>query len=85
VTASVPHRANPDEARTRALSALSCVVAANGTATTATAKAVDAGTYSWKVTFTGTNPNYTGAATTCTAAQSDEKAVISYAGNSPIN
>ena len=60
-------------------------LAANGTATTATATAVDAGTYSWKVTFTSTNPNYTGAATTCSAAQSDEKAVISYAGSSPIN
>jgi hypothetical protein len=60
-------------------------LAGDGTAATATATAVNAGTYSWKVTFTSTNPNYTGAATTCTAAQSDEKAEISYAGTSPIS
>jgi hypothetical protein len=58
---------------------------ADGTASTATATAVDAGTYSWKVTFTSTNPNYTGAATTCSPAQSDEQATISYAGTSPIS
>ena len=60
-------------------------LAADGTATTTTPVAVDAGTYSWKVTFTSTNPNYTGAATTCSPAQSDEKASISYAGSSPIS
>ncbi len=60
-------------------------LAANGTAMTTTPTAVDAGTYSWKVTFTSTNPNYTGAATTCSPAQSDEQATISYAGTSPIS
>jgi hypothetical protein len=60
-------------------------LAANGTAMTSTPVAVNAGTYSWKVTFTSTNANYTDAATTCSLAQSDEKAVISYAGSSPIN
>jgi hypothetical protein len=58
---------------------------ANGVATTVTPTAVDAGTYSWKATFTSTNPNYTGALTTCSPAQSDEQATISYAGNSPIS
>jgi hypothetical protein len=60
-------------------------LAADGTATTATPTAVNAGTYSWRVTFTSTNPNYTGAATTCSPAQSDEQATISYAGTSPIS
>jgi hypothetical protein len=49
---------------------------------------VAAGTYSWKVTFTpdtNANPNYVGAATVCSPAQSDETATISYAGNSPIH
>jgi hypothetical protein len=48
---------------------------------------VNAGTYSWKVTFTPdpNNVNYTGASTTCTAAQSDEQATFSYAGTSPAN
>jgi len=58
---------------------------ADGTATTTTPVAVNAGTYSWKVTFTSTNPNYNGAATTCTQAQSDEQATIGYAGTSPIS
>jgi hypothetical protein len=58
---------------------------ADGTAMTTTPFAVDAGTYSWKVTFTSTNPNYTGAATVCTPDQSDEQASISYAGTSPIS
>ena len=59
------------------------VALVNGAAQTATPVAVIAGTYSWKVSFTSTNPNYTNAATTCSPAQSDEKAVISYAGTSP--
>ena len=54
-------------------------------AASSAAVAVGAGTYSWKVTFTPSagSVNYTAASTTCTAAQSDEKAVISYAGTSP--
>ncbi len=60
-------------------------LAADGTAATGIPVAVSAGTYSWKATYTSTNPNYTGAGTTCSPAQSDEKAVISYAGTSPIN
>jgi hypothetical protein len=61
-------------------------LAADGTAATGTATAANAAaTYSWKVTFTpAANSNYTTASTTCTLAQSDEKAVISYAGTSPI-
>ena len=59
-------------------------LAAGGTGATTTPVAVNAGTYSWKATFTSTNPNYTGAATTCGPAQSDEVATISYAGTSPI-
>lgn len=61
---------------------------AAGQAQTATATAVAAGTYAWKVTFTPdtiANPNYVAAATTCSPAQSDETATISYAGNSPIH
>ena len=40
------------------------------------------GSYSWKVTFTpdAGNANYTGASTTCTAAQSDEQGRVDYAG-----
>ena len=63
-------------------------ISAAGLAETTSATAVPvAGTYAWKVTFTpgAGNPNYTGAATTCTGAQSDETATISYAGNSPIH
>jgi hypothetical protein len=60
-------------------------LAADGTGATSTPVAVNAGTYSWKATFTSTNANYTGAATTCSPAQSDEKATISYAGTSPIS
>jgi hypothetical protein len=66
----------------------SAVSLVNGVATTPVATAVAAGTYSWKVTYTpdatATSNNYSSSSTTCTAAQSDEKAVISYAGNSPI-
>lgn len=57
-------------------------IAADGTATSGT-YAASAGTYSWKVTFSSESANYLGKATTCSAAQSDEKAVISYAGGSP--
>lgn len=54
------------------------------------AYSVDAGTYSWLVTFTPDtsatgNPNYVGASTVCTTAQSDEKATFSYAGTSPTS
>lgn len=59
------------------------VALVNGAAQTATPVAVNAGTYSWKVSFTSTNPNYTNAATICSPAQSDEQATISYAGTSP--
>ena len=61
---------------------------AAGQAQTTTATAVAAGTYARKVTFTPdttANPNYVGAATTCSPAQSDETTTISYAGNSPIH
>ncbi len=62
---------------------------ANGVmrAATPVATEVTAGSYSWKVTFTpdAGNVNYTGASTTCTAAQSDEQATFSYAGTSPAS
>lgn len=65
----------------------SIAISASGAASTPVATEVNAGPYSWKVTFTpdSGNPNYTGASTTCTAAQSDEQATISYAGTSPAN
>jgi hypothetical protein len=61
-------------------------LAGDGTAATQSSTPANAaGTYSWKVTFTpAAGSNYTGASTTCTAAQSDEQATISYAGTSPI-
>lgn len=63
------------------------VALTSGTASTPAATEVTAGTYSWKVSFTpsASNVNYTSGSTTCTAAQSDEKATISYAGTSPAS
>jgi hypothetical protein len=54
---------------------------------TPVATEVNAGPCSWKVIFTpdAANPNYTAASTTCTAAQSDEQATLSYSGTSPAN
>ena len=65
----------------------SITISASGGAATPVATEVNAGSYSWKVTFTpdAGNPNYTAASTTCTAAQSDQQATFSYAGTSPAN